>query len=132
MKKLRVEFRYFDRESCSRCKVTDGNVAETIRNLRGALAEEGVKVELKTTKLPASRLGESNSVLVNGVDAEEIVSGKTSPRSTACRGCGSLINGRCDCRAYIYRGQKHRCIPKAMIREAIRKVMKIGPLPNSR
>jgi len=123
VKKLRVEFKYFDRKSCSRCKTTDENVAKAVRNLREALEDEGVEVELKTTKLPASKLEESNSILVNGIDVEEIVAGKKNSRSTACHGCSSLIKGRCDCRAYAYRGKKHRCIPKAMIREAIRKTI---------
>ena len=120
-RKIVVEFRYFDRSACSRCRATDENVEKTVRNLRDALAEEGVKVELKTTRLPASRLAESNSVLVNGRDAEELVNGRTGARATACRGCGALLAGPCECRAYSYRGKKYRQIPKAMLREAIRK-----------
>ena len=90
-RKIVVEFRYFDRSACSRCRATDENVEKTVRNLRDALAEEGVKVELKTTRLPASRLAESNSVLVNGRDAEELVNGRTGARATACRGCGGPL-----------------------------------------
>ena len=122
-KKLRVEFRYFDRSTCSRCKTTDENVAKTITSLRQALMESGVEVDFKTTKLPASRLAESNSILINGRDIEELVGGSTK-RSTSCHGCGTLLDGPCDCRAYSYRGKKYRHIPKATIREAIHKAAK--------
>ena len=129
LKKIRVEFKYFDRNTCSRCKTTDENVEKTVKNLREALAEEGVKVELKTTKLPAGRIAESNSVLLNGVDIEEIVNkkrgGSRNERFTVCRGCAELIDEPCNCRAYSYRGRKYRFIPKAMIREAIRKLARL-------
>jgi len=122
--KLRVEFRYFDKSTCSRCKATDENVTKTIATLREALTETGVEVDFKTTKLPASRLAESNSILINGVDIEELVNGRNAGRETACHGCGSLLSGPCDCRAYTYHGKKYCQIPKAMIREAISKAVK--------
>lgn len=122
-KVVRIEFRYFDRSTCSRCKTTDENVSKTVRNLREALAEEGVKVEFKTVKLPASKLAQSNSILINGTDIEELVNGRKNSRATACKGCCKLLKGPCECRAYAYRGKKYRYIPRAMIREAIRKVI---------
>lgn len=122
-KKLNVEFRFFDRNACSRCRTTDKNVEKTLRDLREALSESGVEVELKTTKLPASKLNESNSVLINGKDVEELVSRGRNSRFTSCRGCGTLSKSPCNCRAYVYRGKKYRYIPKAMIREAIRKAL---------
>ena len=73
-KRLNVEFRFFDRNTCSRCRTTDKNVEKTLRDLREALAEAGVGVKLKTTKLPASRLSESNSILINGKDVGELIS----------------------------------------------------------
>ena len=122
-KKLNVEFRFFDRNTCSRCKTTDKNVEKTLRDLREALSEAGVEVELKTTKLPARKLNESNSVLINGKDIEEIVSEGNDSRFTSCRGCSTLSKSPCNCRAYAYRGKKYRYIPKAMIREAVRKAL---------
>jgi hypothetical protein len=118
-KKLRVEFKYFNRSTCSRCKATDKNVAKTVAALREALP--GIEVDFRATKLPARRLAESNSILINGVDIEEIVNGRKKARETPCRGCGELLSGPCDCRAYTYRGRKYRQIPKAMILEAVRK-----------
>ncbi len=125
-KQLRVEFRYFDRSACSRCRITDKNVARTLLELRGALGEARVEVKLKTTKLPASRLGESNSVLINEIDVEALVKGEMGSRFTPCRGCGTLSKSPCECRAYTYRGKKYRYIPRAMIREAIQKVLVMG------
>ena len=122
-KKLRIEFRYFDRNTCSRCKTTDKEVKKTLRDIRNIIEEAGIKVELKTTKLPASRLSQSNSVLINGIDLEHLVNEGKAPGFTPCRGCSTLMEGPCDCRAYFYHGKKYRYIPKAMIREAIRKVI---------
>lgn len=123
-KKLRIEFRYFNKSTCSRCRATDENVEKTVRELREALKESGIGVCFKTTKLPASRLAESNSVWINGVDVDKIVNGKKNARETPCHGCGTLLDAPCDCRAYYYRGKKYRYVPKAMIREAIRKATK--------
>ncbi len=123
---VQVEFRYFDRNTCSRCRATDKNVEKTLQDLRGALGEAGIEFRLKTTKLPASRMSESNSILINGKDIEALLSKNKGSRFTSCRGCGALINGPCDCRAYSYCGKKYRHVPKAMIREAIRKALAIG------
>jgi len=119
VKKLRIEFRYVDRDTCSRCRTTDKNVEKTVQGLRKTLQEEGIAVDFKTKKLPVSKLAQSNSVRINGKDIEELVSGKTGRRSTACYGCSEVLESPCDCRAYIYRGKKHSYIPQAMIREAI-------------
>ena len=124
MKKLRIEFRYVDRNTCSRCRTTDKNVERTVRGLRKALRESDFAVDFKTTKLPVSKLAQSNSVLINGKDVEEIVNGKKNVRLSACQGCGKILKSACNCRAYIYRGRKYQYVPRAMIREAIRNSLK--------
>jgi len=118
-KKLRIEFRYVDRNTCSRCRTTDKNVEKTVQGLRKALQETGVAIDFKTTKLPVSRLTQSNSILINGKDIERIVNRKKNVRSSACKGCSEIMESPCECRTYIYRGKKHVYIPQAMIREAI-------------
>jgi len=119
-KKLRIEFRYVDKNTCSRCKTTDKNVEGTVRGLRKALRESGIAVDFKTTKLPMSKLAQSNSILINGKDVEEIVNGKKNVRSSACRGCSEIMESPCECRTYVYHGRKYSYIPNMMIREAIR------------
>jgi len=119
MKKLRIEFRYVDRKTCSRCRTTDKNVEKTVQGLRKALRESGISVDFKTTKLPVSKLAQSNSILINGKDVEELVNKKRNVRSSVCHGCGRILKNPCDCRAYTYRGKKYSYIPKAMLREAI-------------
>jgi len=119
-KKLRVEFRYFDRNTCSRCRTTDKNVEMTVKGLRKALQESGVWVDFKTTKLPASKLAQSNSILINGRDIEELVNGKRTALFSACRGCSEIMESPCECRTYAYHGRKYTYVPRAMIREAIR------------
>ncbi len=123
VKRLLIEFRYFDRNTCSRCRVTNSNVEKTLRNLREVLKKAGIESKLKVTKLPASRIHESNSILINGRDVETLVNKGKNRRFTLCRGCSTLISGPCDCRAYTYHGRKYRYVPKAMIREAVQKVL---------
>jgi hypothetical protein len=84
-KKLRIEFRYVDRNTCSRCRTTDKNVEKTVLGLRKVLKEAGFAVDFKIKKLPLSRLTQSNSVLINGKDIEELVNEKKGVRSSACR-----------------------------------------------
>jgi len=123
-KKLRIEFRYVDRDTCSRCRTTDKNVEMTVRGLRKALRESDIAVDFKTKKLPVSKLAQSNSILINGKDVEELVNGKRTALFSACRGCSEIIESPCECRTYVYRGKKHSYIPQAMIREAIHNSLK--------
>ena len=120
-KKLHIEFRYVDRNTCSRCRTTDKNVEKTVQGLRKALREEGIAVDFKTKKLPLSKLAQSNSITINGKDVEELVNGKKKARLSACRGCSEIMESPCECRTYVYRGKRHSYIPQAMIREAISK-----------
>jgi len=91
----------------------------TVRELRKALKEAGIAVDFKATKLPMSELAQSNSILINSKDVEELVNGKKNIRLSACRGCSEIMKGPCECRTYVYRGKKYSYVPKAMIREAI-------------
>ena len=122
--KISVEFKYFDRNTCSRCKTTDSNVKRTVERLRKTLSETDAKIEFKTTKLPASKLAQSNSILINGKDIEALVNKTKKVRSSACFGCGELLENSCECRAYNYHGKRYRYVPKSMIREAILKALK--------
>jgi len=119
VKKLHIEFMYVDRNRCGRCRTTDKNVAKTVRGLRKALRASGISVDFKTKKLPMSGLAQSNSVLINGRDVEELVNGRRKARSSACRGCSEIMERPCECRTYVYRGKKYSYIPQAMIREAL-------------
>lgn len=120
-KKLRIEFKYLDRNTCSRCRTTDKIVEKTLHDLQDAIQDAGVEVELKTTKLPISKLSQSNSVLINGIDIQDLINEGKTQRYTPCRGCSTIMDGSCDCRAYTYRGKKYTNIPKGMLREAIQK-----------
>lgn len=124
-RKICVEFRYFDKNTCSRCRITDENVEKTMSGLQKAFKELNINIDFKTTKLPASRLAESNSILINEVDIEEIINGKNKKCSSICHGCATLINSPCNCRTYLYKGKNYRYIPKTMIKEAINKIAKV-------
>lgn len=42
--KLRIEFRYVDRKTCSRCRTTDKNVEKTVQGLRKALKKRASRL----------------------------------------------------------------------------------------
>lgn len=120
-KKLQIEFKYLDKTTCSRCRTTDKIVEKTLQDLREVIQDAGVEIELKTTKLPTSKLSQSNSVLINGIDIQDLINEGKTQMYTPCRGCSTIMDGPCDCRAYTYRGKKYTNIPKEMLREAIQK-----------
>lgn len=121
MRKLRVEFRYVDRKTCSRCRTTDKNVKKTVQGLQKVLREKGVAVDFKTTRLPIRKLAQSNSILINGRDIERII-GRKKARSSICKGCSKIMKSACECRTYMYHGKKYSYIPTTMIWEALAKV----------
>lgn len=116
---MRIEFRYVDRNTCSRCRTTDKNVKKTVQGLQKALKDSGVSVDFRAKKLPLSKLAQSNSVLINGKDVESLVD-KNGANFSACRGCSRIMKSSCECRTYKYRGRQYSYIPMAMIREALK------------
>jgi hypothetical protein len=55
--KVIVEFRYVDRDSCSRCKKTGKNVEKSCLKLKGKLKTLGTTVIFRARKLPLSSSG---------------------------------------------------------------------------
>ena len=119
-KKAIVEFRYVDRESCSRCKKT----AENVEKACLGLMKKGVAVAFKEKKLPLSRLSESNSVWINGRDLMDLLEKKDAVRKKSrCYGCSRLMQRPCECRTYAYRGKRYPYITQSMVREGITGVL---------
>lgn len=123
-KKLNVEFRYLDRDGCSRCRETDKIVTKTMEELKKALKELDAEVIFKTRKLPKSKLHLSNSILINGEDLEKILNKNETEKTSICHGCSDIMKEKCECRAYSYKGKKSSHITKGMIKDAIKAVLK--------
>ncbi|MEK9143359.1 MAG: DUF2703 domain-containing protein [Patescibacteria group bacterium] len=90
---LRIDFFYFDRQSCQRCKETD-------RNLQDAISELGLKVKIKKHKLHdheeyVEGFGKvvSPSIFLDGKD----IFLKTN--TSSCDECSSLCGKAVHCRA---------------------------------
>lgn len=90
---LRIDFFYFDMQSCQRCKDTD-------RNLQDAISELGIKVKIKKHKLQdheeyVEGFGEvvSPSIFLNGKD----IFSKTN--TSSCDECSDLCGKSVNCRA---------------------------------
>lgn len=129
MKKIVVEWKHFDKNgaTCERC-------SQTGKNLEQALF--GLPVEFIETKLPESRMAESNQILIDGVLLEVLIHGAKAGENS-CGSCGDLIGnpGYCHCRTVNQGKEIHESIPISLIKQAInnklnreRKQMKIQVL----
>lgn len=122
-KKITIEFRYVDRNTCSRCKKSGENAAKTYTKLKSELADLWVDVSFKTRKLPLSKLNQSNSVSINGKDVTALLGSKSDDQSK-CYGCSKIMKKPCKCRSYTYGGKAYPHITSRMIKDAIMKVLR--------
>jgi hypothetical protein len=117
---MRIEFMYYDKASCSRCKATDKSMHKALHTLKGAIEDADEKVILKETKLPESKMHLSPSILINGKDIESIVNKKKRMESNKCSDCCKMVGHPVQCRTFRYKGRTYNHIPKGMIVDAIR------------
>jgi hypothetical protein len=121
MRKVSIEWKHFDKEgkTCARCSATGSNLAETIKELQEEFGVRGVEVGFTETKLPESRMDESNEILIDGILLEKILPDAKAGMNS-CSSCGDLIGGRdCCCRTISQRGSVFEEIPVGLIKEAI-------------
>ena len=123
-KKIKIEFRYVDRDSCSRCRKTAENVEKACLKLKGELKGLGATLAFKSKKLPLSKLAESNSAWINGKDLRGILKEKRKLRKESrCYGCSKLMRKPCECRTYAYRGKRYAYITQSMVRAGVMKIL---------
>lgn len=89
----RIDFFYFDMESCQRCKVTDRNLQDAIDELEAKV--KIVKHKLRNHEGYVKGLGKvvSPSIYLNGKD----IFPKT--KTSSCDECSDLCGKSVDCRA---------------------------------
>jgi len=104
--------------TCDRCGDTGGTLRQVIRELNAGCGAKRARFRLKTTRLPTSRVAESNSILIDGRPLEKIVPGVTV-RETECNSCGELTGQPMQCRAITVAGRTHDAVPAELIRSAI-------------
>lgn len=119
MRTLEIEWRHYEKDgaTCLRCSATGKTLQQVLAELQQELAAEGVQVHFTETKLPGSRLAESNTILFNGVPLEELLAGAGSG-SSECASCACLVGNETVCRTVVYGGRSYEEIPEELIRQA--------------
>ncbi|PIY97202.1 MAG: hypothetical protein COY66_00715 [Candidatus Kerfeldbacteria bacterium CG_4_10_14_0_8_um_filter_42_10] len=127
-KKIIVEFLYADLSRCIRCQMSYTSLEASLNHLQDAIAELGMKVELKkipiATKEEAEQHGFTTSptIKINGKDLEEIIHGRPRHTKSYCGSCSAVCDTETECRTFSYDGKIYEYIPRKMIVEAIRKL----------
>ncbi|MCK9308033.1 MAG: DUF2703 domain-containing protein [Methanoculleus sp.] len=126
---LVVEWRHIGRDTentCERCGETGRAVMDVVEQIRPILEEEGIAVRVVETALENEAIGESNSILFNGVPLEELIEGM-EVTTTPCASC-ACITGQDDaaCRAIEYNGERYESIPPELIARAALKALGIA------
>ena len=121
---LKVEFLYYDKTTCRRCISTDKSLKLTLKELKEAIKNTKVKIDFKEKKLPKSKICLSPSILINGKDVEKLVSKNSKLKSNACSDCCQSTGHPVNCRTFSYRGKSYDYIPKGIIMEAIKVVLR--------
>lgn len=119
MKTLSIEWKHIDRDgrTCSRCADTGASTRKAVRQLNQRCRTDGVKVKFRETKLPASRIKESNAILLNGVPLEKMLA-KTKAGQDRCGSCSDLLETETQCRTVSHNGKTLEAIPSDLIFQA--------------
>ena len=124
MQKIKIEWKHFDKEgkTCQRCSKTGKNLIRALKDLKAEFASNRIQVELKETKLPENRMVESNSILIDGVPLEDLIS-NAEVRKSICRSCSELTKQlvNCYCRTIQHEENAFEEIPVDIIKQAILK-----------
>jgi len=124
MQKIKIEWKHFDKEgkTCQRCSKTGRNLIKALKDLKAEFASNGIQIELKEIKLPESRMVESNSIFIDGIPLEDLIS-NTEVGENACRSCSELIGQPvdCYCRTIQHEEKTFEEIPSDIIKQAILK-----------
>lgn len=133
-RKLVIDFLYLDLCSCRRCRTTDRILDRALDEMRDEL--KGVK-ELTVNKVRVTsdreaerlKVARSPTIRINGIDIEEILSGRAEVTDNCCPdcllACGDSMprttGGGTNCRTFRYGGKTYNSPPKEMIKEAVRR-----------
>lgn len=122
MKHLEIEWRHLDKDgnTCERCADTGETVRAAYADLVKELEPKGWEVTLKETLLTDQEIPESNSIYMNGVALETMLSG-TRKSENCCASCGEILGSPTMCRTLERNGQIFEAIPVAMVVEAAQK-----------
>jgi hypothetical protein len=96
----------------------------TLKELKEVIKDTKLKIDFKEKKLPESKIHLSPSILINGKDIEKVINKNSKLKSNGCSDCCQLTGSSVNCRTFSYKGRKYDYIPKEMIMEAIKIVLR--------
>lgn len=127
MKKILIEWKHFEKDgrTCKRCSNTGDNLNQVFNQLKKEYLALGIKVQYKETKLPESRMSESNQILLDGELIENVIP-NAKLGENHCDSCSDLIDDsqECNCRTITYKDKTYEAIPIDLIKQAI--ISKLG------
>lgn len=130
MKKICIEWKHFDKDgkTCERCSNTGNNVTQVFCKLKEVYLAQGIEIIYKKTKLPESRMAESNQILIDGELIENIIP-NVKLGENHCDSCSDLIDDPegCNCRTIMYKDKIYETIPVDLIKQAIENKLSIVP-----
>ena len=122
MKNLLIEWKHFDKDgaTCERCSQTGSNLNKIIKQLKAEYLGKDIKIQFLETKLPESRMSESNQILINRKLIENLLP-DTKVGENYCDSCADLIDNPkgCNCRTVNQGETIHEDIPIELIKQAV-------------
>ncbi|MBU4351352.1 DUF2703 domain-containing protein [Candidatus Parcubacteria bacterium] len=124
MKYLEIKWKHFDKDGkiCNRCFNTGQNIQRVIAKLKSECLPAKVRVKFREVKLPVEKLGESNTILFNGIPIERMIS-KITLYETTCGSCSALAGKLSSCRALQYQKETYDTVPEDFIYEVSCKIL---------
>ena len=135
-KKLKIDFLSLELSVCKRCQATDKVLDKVLDELREKIRDVKEltvnKIKIKSDKEAKKyNFVRSPTIKINGIDIEEILTGKLEIKDNYCEscvsGCGKscleVTGGGTQCRVVEYKGKTYEAVPKEMIKEAIKKTL---------
>ncbi len=121
MKELTIEWKHYDKEgeTCTRCNDTGESIRNAMKTASSDPVLKDLKISFVETRLKASEMQQSNSILFNGVPIEAVLNAKTS--ENYCHSCSCLAGEGSNCRTIEFKGETYEAIPEEIILMAIKK-----------
>lgn len=122
-RQLKIEFLYLDLDVCTRCQGSEATLEEALVEVSALLRAAGIQTTLQKTHVQsleqAQALGfiSSPTIRLNGQDIQ------LELKENACPSCSELSGTPTNCRVWLYQGQEYSVPPKAMIVDAILRVV---------
>lgn len=131
-KKLEIDFLYLDLSACERCQATDKVLDDALDELKEEIDRKNITaISVNKIKITSDEEAKkynfvrSPTIKINGVDIEEILSGKLEIKDNYCGSCSEVCGKETDCRVFEYWGKTYNSPPTEMIKEAIAKILKL-------